>query len=62
MSQPATSRVIIPVSLRKDTASALRALADRSDMPASVLIRQAVNRMLQQEGALVANAEVTRAL
>jgi metal-responsive CopG/Arc/MetJ family transcriptional regulator len=45
---PCTKRAIIPVSLRADLADALRDLATREDMPQSVLIRQAVRRMLQE--------------
>jgi hypothetical protein len=45
----APKRVIVPVSLRPNDAAALKTLALREDTPASVLIRQAVRRLLAEE-------------
>jgi len=45
-------RISVPVMLLIEQHEALHRLSDRMDLPCSVLIRQAIDRMLKEAGLL----------
>ena len=45
-------RVIVPCYLRAEQAEGLRVLSEQQDVPQSILIRSAVDRLLREAGLL----------
>jgi hypothetical protein len=48
--RPARPRVVIPCYLREEQANGLRLLSEQRDVPQSIIIREAIDRVLKEAG------------